>query len=117
MAPGSAGLLFLLGLLALDEEALNRGVLVRLLVGVLLALHGDAGPVPDTASRCTSSVSGSELIARSAFSAAARSKRSPGSLTLTPPPVGVPSTGPLRCCMTCVSSCASVVLPAVEWGS
>ena len=37
--------------------------------------------------------------------------------TLMPPEAGVPSTGPLRCCTTWVSSCASIVLPSVEDGS
>jgi len=36
---------------------------------------------------------------------------------LIPPPESVPSTGPLRCCTTWVSSCASIVLPSTDDGS
>ena len=56
-------------------------------------------------------------IARSALAEASRSNRSPGSETWMPPGAEVPSTGPLRCWTTWVSSWASVVLPAVEPGS
>ena len=40
-----------------------------------------------------------------------------GSLTFTPPLVAVPSTGPDRCCTTCVSSWASMCLPESDEGS
>jgi hypothetical protein len=56
-------------------------------------------------------------IARSAVVAASRSNRSDGWLIDTPPAAGVPSTGPLRCWTTWVSSWASVVRPAWLPGS
>ena len=40
-----------------------------------------------------------------------------GRSRVTPPPAGVPSTGPVRCCTTWVSSWASVVCPACDDGS
>ncbi len=54
---------------------------------------------------------------RSALATPSRSNRSDGSLTLTPLPLSEPSTGPDRCCTTCVSSCASTCLPESEAGS
>jgi hypothetical protein len=50
------------------------------------------------------------LMTRRAFASASRSKRSDGSDTRSPEPLSVPETGPCRCWITWVSSCASVSL-------
>src|SRR6266545_2820879 len=65
-------------------------------------------------SRCTAGAVSERPcdITRSALRTAACSNESSGLLTEIPSPVGVPATGPERCCTTWVSSWASVCRPA-----
>ena len=118
-------LLFLVLALALDEQPLDR---LLLLLDASCRCRNDpwTGSSSSSGSACRCTAGPAALTAgdaagpamtRSALAAASRSKRSPGSLTLMPPGADVPSTGPLRCCITWVSSWAKVVRPACDDGS
>ena len=72
------------------------------------------GPAGDGAGSAPSSATGDAR--RAAWSTAARSKASPGSLSATPPGAGVPATGPAACCTVWAASCASSRMPSVESG-
>lgn len=104
-ASGRCGLFLLLGALLLrplDERPLHVG---RLLVLVLRGrpLDGGSGGAAEGGTEAAGAGAGSDST-RSALVTASRSKRSEGSLTRMPPGASVPSTGPLRCWITWVSS-------------
>lgn len=68
-----------------------------------------AGVAPEaSAGLCAAAPAGDPRRTRCAVASASRSKRSDGSDTRSPSPVSVPATGPRRCWMTWVSSCARV---------